>query len=359
MKLTQMQLFRFWFVYLITAPLAFLLGPLYDIGEFEGWMALILSSGLSLLCVYGAVRAARLKPDQDWASWGSRVMGRGVHSVILFIVSAACVLLISLNLTNYIDLFGSVYLPGTPDLLIGGLFMFCTYMAARSGLKTIVYLSEGFFLTAVVAALLILPFLSGQLNYKMNIALVTHWDMTQLWKSVLFCFTWFGEMSLVFLMLPQFKLEKPMKYLAYANIGACFLVLLYWYVTILLFGPHFGSHLRFPLMETIRFIVVSQLVENLDPVLLSIWTTSFLVKSALLLHISSRLTARLFGVDNYRPFTFMLGSLGVVFAIRFVHFPGEFGQFVNSPAFVGSIFLVECIPLLYWFIGHLRRKNLT
>lgn len=147
-----------------------------------------------------------------------------------------------------------------------------------------------------------------------------------------------------------------MRYVIIAKAGSCMIILLYWMMTIFLFGPQLGSHLRFPLLELIRYVEVGQILENLDPILLSIWSATLFVKSSLLLFLAAQLLSRLFRLAEHRSVPFLLGTFVFVFAYQASQSPAEFNNFLGSAAFTTFMISVELVPLLYWMVGKIRRR---
>ncbi|MDK8179818.1 GerAB/ArcD/ProY family transporter [Paenibacillus sp. UMB4589-SE434] len=357
---TPYQMVRLWMIYLISTPLAFLLGQLLLIAEYEGWITILLSCCCSVFIVSFAVKLASYDPQVEWGVFGERIIGKWLHKMIMMLIVFYCMMLLTVVLTAYRDFFGSTYLPGTPDWVVTGGFLVCVAVVSRSGLQTIVFMADGMFILIFGVSLLTLFFLPGSVWPDMSIALVTHWNGTTIWKSVLFVTPWFAEMMLVLIMLPHFQLHnKAMKYVIITKISSCVLIMLYWLITLFVFGPHLGGHLRFPLMELIRFVEIGNIIENLDPIMISLWSSSLFIKCVLLLYMAAHLLAQVFKLPSHRPFTFLLATLVYVFANGFIKHPAEFGAFVGSSSFAIFLLGVQLVPLLYLIINKVRSCLVT
>jgi hypothetical protein len=349
------QLVRLLIIYQIAAPLAFMMSPLMKVGQYQGWMGLMLSVGIGIGLCWFAVRLTSAFPGEPWTRYGSRILGSVPHRAVQIVLLIHCLLAGTFNIANYTDLFVSIYMPETPDNVMSGLLLVCICLVAQSRIQSVIYLADGLFLLIYGAALLVLPFIVRDLNLHMSVALITHWSPAIAAKSTFFVQGWFGEITMYLLFAHHFKQAPTMiRSLFLAQICAALLIFIYWAITLLLFGPSLASHLRFPIVDVIRFVSVGDIVENLDPILIGIWSASLLIKTSLLLYLASKLFVSLIGYRNRRSIVILLATTLYAFSMQFLRHPSEFQQFLLASSTSVFVLGIQWIPALYYTVAKLR-----
>ncbi|KEQ24626.1 GerAB/ArcD/ProY family transporter [Paenibacillus tyrfis] len=347
---TTGQMMRFWMLYLISAPFAFMIRSLLEKADYQGWLSLASAYAISLGMIYFAVRVGEGQ-SESWLIYGERIVGKWLHRLFVAGIVYYITFLNALNVQNFSDFFGTVYLTDTPGWVVMLLFFFCTAVVARSGLTAIMYMADGFFLLVFVAIFAVIPLMLNKLNYPAAYGLLTHFDFSKWWKSTFYSTSWFAEMTLVLLILHRFRTNgRSFRSMALAGLGAFLSILVYWLMCLLLFGPKLGSHLRYPLMDMLRFVQMGEILENLDPVLISVWSTTLLIKTAGLLYIATQSLAYLLGQKDARPLTFVLAALMLGFALRLSYAPAEMIQVQGTSALRVFFISICCIPLLYFIL---------
>lgn len=350
------HLWRLWALHLIAAPLVFMMSPLYMIGGYLGWLAIPVAGLISLTLAFFSVRISEAFRGREWAEYGSRVAGRWLHLLFTLLVLLYCLIVAMLCASAYADLFVSVYLEGTPSPIILGCFLLCACLAARSGIRSIALLSDGFFLVVFATLIPVLVVLLSRMEYQMTAALITHWSPARLLQSSFFAAGWINDLSLLFLIAPFFQtLDKPIRKLASMQAFVVVILLAYWLTSLLLFGPALAGNIYYPLLEAVRFISFGEVLENLDPILIGIWSATLLMKTAILLYMASRLAMSLAGMKSHRPIVFALGAFVFACASQFLRFPAEFQAWTQAPSFQLFTWLVFLTPAIYWTIAKLRR----
>ncbi|MBU5442620.1 GerAB/ArcD/ProY family transporter [Paenibacillus sp. MSJ-34] len=342
------QFSRFWMVYLLSAPFAFLIRPLLEKADYQGWISLLAAYTISLVLAYFAIRLGQMNLDKSWVEFGGKVVGKWPHYFFVCVFCFYCIHLASLNVEEFTIFFSSIYLANTPDWVVSSIFVFCTCLAARLGIRTIVYLADIFFLLSFISLLLIIPALMPSANYSMSIGMITDFEWQKVLDSFFYTIPWFGEIVLLLFLFPHLKQEKKlMRYAFLGSVIAWLSVLVFWYMALLLFGPYLGSNLRFTMLEMIRFAEIGQFLENIDPLVLSVWSTTLLIKDSLLIFIASKLLAQIVGFRDPKTTTFLIGALIVTIAHLFSKEQTLFAKTLNSTGLTFYMLLVQLIPIVY------------
>lgn len=358
MKLhSSSQLIRLILIYIVSAPFSFILQPLFKTAQYEGGLSLLFSYTLSIIPCFFVVSLARLHPDQEFIEYGNKILSKPVHSVLLLIILLYCIYIASLDLFDYINFFGYVYLQNTSQILLAAMMMFTACVVAYSGLTAIIYMSDGFFLLVFTSIIVTTVALYPNLDYNISISLVTHHDIGNIFKGTLFGAPWFGEIFLVLFIFGSFKTgDKTTRRLLLANFYVCLILLLYWIICLFMFGPHLAKHLKYPLLDMVRFVAVGNFLENLDPIILTIWSTTLFVKLSLLIHISSKIASRLFNFKNHKEATFLIGGILVCFFAQYVSHISEYKAYSSSPRISAMYLCIQNIPLIYLIVYYIRQK---
>ncbi|CAI6081704.1 GerAB/ArcD/ProY family transporter [Cohnella sp. JJ-181] len=349
---------RMFALQLIAAPLVFLLSPLYAQGGYLGWLALPCGGLLSLGVAYFSVRVAYAFKGREWAEYGAGIVGRWPHYAFTAFMLVYCLQIATMCASTYAELFISVYLEGTPTPVILGCFLLCAGLAARSGIRSIALLSDGFFLSVFGTLLPVLYVLLSKMDYGMTIALFTHWSASKLAMSSFFTAGWLNDMSIFFLLAPFFESEpKPMRKMASVQALVVAVLIAYWLASLLLFGPKLAGNMYYPLLQAVRFISFGEVLENLDPFLVGIWSATLLIKTAVLLFVASRIVMRLTGMRTHRPLTFAVAAVVFACAYQISRFPTEFLELVMLPSFQIFTWFVFLTPAIYWTVAKIRRMK--
>ncbi|MDI4650174.1 GerAB/ArcD/ProY family transporter [Cohnella hashimotonis] len=349
------HLWRIYALHLIAAPIVFMLSPLYELGGYLGWIAIPCAGIFSMIFAFFSFRVAYAFKGREWAEYGGGIVGRWPHLFFTAIVLLYCLMVASMCASAYSDLFISVYLEGTPTPVMLGCFLLCAALAARSGIRSIALLSDGFFLSVFATMVPVLFVLLFKMRYGMTIALFTHWSMSKLAGSTFFAVGWLNDLSLIFLLAPYFEASpKPVRKLASMQTLIVIVLVAYWLSCLLLFGPKLAGNMYYPLLEAVRFISFGEVLENLDPLLIGIWSGTLLIKTAVLLFMASRIVMRYAGIRSHRPLTFALTSFVFACAYQFSCFPAEFQALTTKPSFEIFTWLVFLTPVIYWTVAKLR-----
>lgn len=349
------HLWRILALHLIAAPIVFMLSPLYALGGYLGWVAISFAGLISMLFAFFSLRLAYAFKGREWAEYGGGILGRWPHLFFSALVLLYCLMVASMCASAYSDLFISVYLVGTPTPVMLGCFLICAALAARSGIRSIALLSDGFFLSVFATMLPVLFVLLSKMKYDMAVALFTHWSASKLVASSFFTFGWLNDLSLLFLLAPFFEAApKPLRKLASMQTLIVVVLVAYWLSSLLLFGPKLAGNMYYPLLEAVRFISFGEVLENLDPLLIGIWSATLLIKTAVLLFIASRIAMRYARIRSHRPLTFALTAFVFACAYQFSRFPAEFQNLPAVPSFQIFTWLVFFTPVIYWTAAKLR-----
>ncbi|UUZ94146.1 spore germination protein [Paenibacillus sp. P25] len=270
---------------------------------------------------------------------------------LFFIHLAAC------DIRDYCDFLLQMYLPTTPMWAVAGLFSFTVAIAVRLGLETIFRCGAGFSFI-LFGTVFLAPFMVGkELEMDRAIALITHFNAAQLWDATYSTTPWFAESFLVLFLWPQIKdAHKTFRTPLYSSLFSGAFVAVNFIMCMLLFGPNITQHMPFPVLELIRYIRIGDFLENMDPFIVAIWTTSIFLKVCLLLYTAVLIMAQMLKLKDLRPLTFSMAAIMMAMSAHIAVSTSGLHQFYQTSWPTYTLF-VECLPAIYILSSYVRRKR--
>ncbi|MDT0122180.1 GerAB/ArcD/ProY family transporter [Paenibacillus sp. RRE4] len=356
--LTSGQAYRFMFVYLYSEPVAFLLQRLFKMSGYQGWISTIGGFLISLILLMFTYRLGSLYPDRAWLSYGEEVVGKMIHRFFTSLIALLCLYLLSIDVENFIVFLQSMYLPQTPIWLTSSITLLCICLTARSGLVAIVFISEGIFLVQLLTSTLLLPSVGGGGNPEILIAMATHHDWSEIFMGSISTMPWFSEWMLFLFLAPAVAFRRPMfTSMVWAGCTVVIFILFFWVFILMNFGPYVAASLRYPLLELVRFARYGDFLDNLDPVLIAIWSTTMFTRSSFLLYVSSVCLSSISGVRQNKSLTFIIAGTAAVIVMQYARDAAAYELAIRSYAIPAFTLLVESMPIVYVAVYWLRPGN--
>ncbi|WP_458126308.1 GerAB/ArcD/ProY family transporter [Paenibacillus sp. Z3-2] len=357
--LTAGQAYRFMFVYLYSEPVAFLLQRLFKMSGYQGWLSTIGGFLISLVFLLFTYRLGSINPDKPWISYGEDIVGKVVHRFYIGLIVLLCIYLLSIDVENFIIFLQSMYLPQTPIWLTSTLTLLCICLTARSGLVTIVFMSEGIFLVQLFTSSLLIPAVGGGGNPGILLAMATHHDLREILMGSLSTMPWFSEWMMFLFLAPVVAFRRPMlKSMLFAGITVVIFIVVFWMFTLMNFGPYVAAGLRYPLLEMVRFARYGDFLDNLDPVLIAIWSTTMFTRSSFLLYVASVCLSKLSGIRQQKSVVYLIGGTAAAIVLQYAKDAASYELAIRSYAVPLYTVLIESMPILYVIVYWIRNgKN--
>ncbi|MEC0127952.1 GerAB/ArcD/ProY family transporter [Paenibacillus pabuli] len=354
-KLSAGQAYRFMFVYLYSEPIAFLLQRLFKMSGYQGWLSTLGGFAISLILLFFTYRLGAVHPDRPWIDFGEEIVGKVIHKLFLGLILLLCLYLISIDVENFIVFLQSMYLPETPIWVTATITLFCISLSARSGLITIVYLSEGIFLVQIFTSIFIMPAVTGGGNPDILLAMLTHHDLREIIKGSFSTMPWFSEWMMFLFLAPAVAFRRPLlRSMVFVGSTLALFIIVFWMFTLMSFGPYEASSLRYPLLEMIRFARYGDFLDNFDPFLIAIWSTTMFTRSSFLLYVASICLAKLTGVRQDKTVIYLLAGTAASFVLQYAKDAAAYELAIRSHAIDVYTVLIECMPIFYVVIYWMR-----
>ncbi|MBS4224216.1 GerAB/ArcD/ProY family transporter [Lederbergia citrea] len=353
-RVTQLQLYMLFSQFLFTSMIGYLINKLVHISNYMTWLALLLGSVGGLTITYLAYRLAIKRPTQFFVHYGKEIVGKWVHYPLVMIIIFSFVLNAAVILRSLTEFIIEIYLPKTPDWAIVTLFGICTAYAVRFGIQSIFRSAQGIFFASITGILVIPLLLGNQMNFSIASALITHFNVKEIWNGSYFVISIFGEMSLIVFLFPYFeRSHKTFKSLVWASVTSVFIILSNVIPMILIFGTSLISNLTYPELELTRFINVGTFFRNFDALLITSWMVSIFIKVSLLLYVAAIGLAHVFSLKSHKPFSLSITALMIGLSLYMAGSVTELNELINHGLLTLMIF-AELIPVIYLVVDKMR-----
>ncbi|AIQ68769.1 GerAB/ArcD/ProY family transporter [Paenibacillus graminis] len=357
MSTSNWQLFRFALIYFSSQSTIFLIPFILSSSGYQGWIALIGGTLLSMLILIFTIQVGKLKPEQGWIDFGRDIMGVWVHRLLVFFILCWCIYFASFDIENFVLFFGSNYMRGTSPIYIQIVIGLVIMYTASLGITTIIYMADGIFLIFVVAVLFAVYSFFPNADFSMLPAFLHYHDPGIALRDSVSVSSWFAEWLVFLFLAPELKIgNKMLKKLMAAAVFILFIVLAGWTMTMLNFGPHFGTQLQYPLLEMIRGSSHNSILGNLDPILIGIWSASMFIHGSVLIYVACKCTLYLTNWKKTKAIVPILTLCSITIAYLYSRDIANYLRDFTSYLIMYTWLFIECIPVYYFIAAYIRSK---
>ncbi|MBT2729697.1 GerAB/ArcD/ProY family transporter [Bacillus sp. ISL-75] len=354
-KITPNQITLFLILYFFSTFVGFFSVQLIEKAQYDSVLVICISGFVGCIYAYLTVKLANRRPKEFIVHYGKEIFPYWIHFFLMGFIFLFCLHGCSILLREYDDFLILVYLPGTPGWAVGTLFGIVIAITARLGVVAIFRAAQGLFFIILFSLLFNNIFIGKELKFDRWMAFVTNHTFPGILKGSYFTSPFLAELVLFVFIFPFFtEKNKTLKSMVWGIIFACILITTQMVSMLLLFGPSLISHLSFPMLEMVRFIHIGELIENLDPLLIAVWSTTVYLKISFFLYLSSFILAQLFSLKDHRPFTFSLAAIMVAMSIRIAKNAADLSFFFET-TWATYAYFIESIPILYLLMDTVRQ----
>ncbi|GIP34747.1 endospore germination permease [Paenibacillus sp. J2TS4] len=358
-RITQSQIVMLFVVYFCSSTAGFMIRRLVKASGYGAVWAVIAGSILSLGMVYLSIAFAKKRPDRYLAQYGKEIVGRWLHVPLMLVIVFFTLHLSALVLREYQDFINQNYLAETPDWVVPAALGICVALAVRSGIEVIFRFAQGIFILVVVSILVTTVMLGYQVDAYRAIGFFTHFNGGKVWEGALWSSALYAECFVVILFFPKIKQSsRTFRSLVWAAGLGTLLVLMLLVLTLLLFGNELTAHLTYPLLEALRYIHFGDFLENIDPLLVAIWTTSIYIKISLSLYTSVFVLSQLLGMKSERPLAFTASAFMVGLSLHMAQDTTELNDYLQKAGIAFGLASMS-VPLLYFAADLFRTRLLS
>jgi spore germination protein KB len=359
-RIPQNQVVLFFTLYFYSTAVGFSFGPLTKLAHYDTWIVFMVSGLGGVMFAYFTIKLASRRPSEYFVHYGKEILPAWVHIPLMIILFFFFLHLGAYILREYEDFMVQKYLPTTPSAAVGIILGLVIAITVRIGIETLFRTAQGLFFLIVTMALTTNIFIGKDFVWDRGIAFLTNHGLQGMLKGSYSITPWFGEIILLIFFFPLISNHtKTLKSILWATVFSVFMLIINAVSLLLLFGPNLTSHLTYPVLEMVRLIRIADFIENLDPIIIAIWSTAVFLKVSILLYVSTIILSQLFRLKDYRPLSFSLMMVMFVMSLKMSESTAELNDFFET-SWATFAFFVECIPILYLIVDtikHLFQKG--
>jgi spore germination protein KB len=355
-RITQTQVLFLFTLYFIATIVGFSFGPIILISEYDTWIVMCLGGlgGIILTLLYHSLAIRR--PNEYFVHYGKTILPTWLHVPLMVVFIFFFLHLGAFILREFEDFMVQTYLPSTPNAAVGIIFGFVIVFTVRLGIETLFRTAQGLFFLIIAASLIQNFFVSKEFEWGRLMAFVTNHQLEGVLKGSYLITPWFGEIVLILFFYPLIaKQEKTFKSIFGATLFSLLMINLFVISLLLLFGPKLSTHMTYPSLEMVRFISIAGFIENLDPLLIAIWSTTVFLKVSIIFYVANLILAQLCKLKDYRPLTLSLGLVMLVLSLKMAETTADLNDFFES-SWATFAYFVELIPAIYLLVDTIKLK---
>ncbi|RJE89715.1 spore gernimation protein GerXB [Paenibacillus sp. 1011MAR3C5] len=229
----------------------------------DAWVSIAIGYGVLIVwsvMLYRILKSMRQDSFSDWlkmkiGKFGYALIG---GSMLLYFLIAG--MMIIYDTTKNVSIY---FLPSTPSIVVIACFMFIAFSAARTGLRTLIYLSALLLPIVWLLGMGVSWMTMNSKDYGILQPLMAEGLPAQLGGGTIVVG---GSFDLIILLLLQHRMNKPLNYLTIFILLTILIGLILGPTigSITAFGPIEASNLRFPAFEQWRLVTLGEYISHVD-----------------------------------------------------------------------------------------------
>lgn len=353
--ITQGQLMLYLILFFYSTMVGFESSHLIKSAQYDGPLVLIIAGCGGLLVAFLTIKFAERRPNEFFVHYGKEILPYWIHLFFMGILFFAFLHTSAYVLREYEDFIVQTYLSETPNWAVGVLLGLVVAISVRLGVKTIFRTAQGLFFMIIVADLLNTILIGKELRWERWIAFITNHNGHGIFVGSYSITPLFGQVMIILFFFPFISQKhKTLKSVSWAIFLSVLWVIINFINLLLLFGPNLASHITYPMLELVRFIKIAGFIENLDPFLIAIWSTTVYLKITLLFYTACLILAQLFHLKDHRPFVFSLAAVMVALSLQMSGGSAALTRFFEE-SWATFFYFIILIPIFYFLVDTIKR----
>lgn len=229
----------------------------------DAWVSVLVSSIVLLIWIPFLYFVMKRSDQQHLFVWLKLRLGPVIAWFVLFMIIVDLFLMCAMTIRDVTFWTNMTYLPKTPNWILVILFAFVSYLAARSGLRTIAIANGVLLPFVVLLGFFVMTANFPHKDYSLLFPLFEYGHEPML-KGMVYAGSGFAEM--MYFVFMQHRLKRKMKLVPLLVTGMILVELTLSPLTgaIAVFGPEEAARMRFPAYEQWRLITFGHFIEHVD-----------------------------------------------------------------------------------------------
>ncbi|MGO4886794.1 endospore germination permease [Anaerobacillus sp. MEB173] len=324
--------------------------------ERDMWVSPIWGSLVGFVVVCITYQLHKQYPNETVIEYSEHIVGRILGKVfgllyILFYIHGC-----GLVIREYGEFIVGTFLLKTPEVVVYGSMVIVCAFAVRGGLEVIARCAQLFFPVVLLLFLLIVIFLTLDLNPTNMLPIFEKGVMPSIAGAAAPA-AWFSQYFLMAFMLPYLTdREKGLKWGNYSVLSVLFLLVITNFTALFLFGD-IVADLLYPVMDAGRYIRVAEFFTHLESVVMAIWILGAFIKISVFYYAIALGTAQWLKLSEYKSIVMPLGFLLVLVGIWTAPNLTELKYYLGTSTVFYLLSMQFVLPGALLIIDSVRKKG--
>ncbi|QPA33192.1 GerAB/ArcD/ProY family transporter [Thermaerobacillus caldiproteolyticus] len=320
------------------------------------WLSPFWASLIGFLTVYIAVQLHHLYPQKTLIEYSEDILGKFLGKAIGFIFLFFYLHANGIIIREYGEFVVGNFLSHTPLVVVmGSMILVCSF-AVRSGVEVIGRLAEVIVPVVIILILTNIILLIPDMKVENMFPIMEKGIMPSLMGAII-PQGWFTEFLLIAFLLPYVDDRNKGKKWGMISVTAVMLTLSLINIAVLFVLGGITSRFLYPAFSAVRYVSIADFLEHIEAIVMALWVAGVFVKIAVFYYALVLGTAQWLNLSDYRPITFPIGFLLLLFAVWSAPNLIELTHFLGSSSPFYRISIQTGIPLILLFIAKWRRKT--
>jgi spore germination protein KB len=318
----------------------------------DAWLVPIVSSISGLVVILLVTELGRRFPGKTLIEYTQEILGSWVGKVIGALYMIFFILISSVIIREFGELFATTLMPHTPILIFHISIVLLAAYSIRSGLEVIGRLSELILPWVIILYVTVILFSLQTADFQRLLPVLENGFSPVLLGSVV-TFGWWGEVVVLAMLLPYLAVPRKGKTIGVWSVLLLSFILIFdAVINTALFGPE-AARTVFPSFMILSEVLVGGFL-RIDAVFVIFWMSGILVKLAIFYYAAVLGTAQLLNLSDYRPVVLPIGVIQTAFSILLFKNSVEIDA-LRIEAFPVSLYFFEwLLPLALLLIAIIR-----
>ncbi|SHF13534.1 spore germination protein [Caldanaerobius fijiensis DSM 17918] len=326
-------------------------------GGSSGWTLVVLGALAAMVFSLVVTRLGRMFVNDTFVEYSKKIVGNFLGNVLSFMLVVYFIFFAAVQVRVFAEVLKMFLLYYTPLEIVIITMLLSSLYIVRHGIEPIARLNEIMLPVFVLTAILVLLPTLKDIDFTNLLPLmkVSPWPFAKGIIYTAFLFTGFEFM--LFLVPFLKKPQESSRYTVYAIGIAGVLNLMLVILSTTVFGVKENTHLVWPVISLIKIISVPGFfVENLEGIMIGIWTLSVFTTLDTVLYIMSLGLSRVTGAREHSYIVLVLVPIIYIVAMSPADLVQTFAMF-RAVSVYGAAALTVVVPLLLLLIARIRNMR--
>lgn len=315
----------------------------------DAWISSLLTTLLALPVAWLTAKLASLFPGQTLVEFPEAVLGRWAGKVLGLAYLFWFVHICAIMVREFGDFMVDAFMPETPLVAVIIIAVAVAAYIVTQGLEVVARTNQVFLPLQLFSIALIFLLVTPEMDLK-RLLPVGETDAVHIFKGAIAPLAWCGEINTFAMIIPFLARPGGAGRIATTSVvavGLLFTVIVAGSLAV--FGPGVAN-MTYPVLNVTRVINIANVLERMDPFIVTIWITGGYVKIAFFYYVTVLGGARLLKCRDMRPLVLPVGVILAALSIligqsnlevlRFIGFTWPFYAFTMEMAIPLGLLLI-------------------